>query len=257
VTSLFYVEQQLQGETMNVTDSIPSSESNRYPHNAAGKNIPSENTAIVDTSTSSDRYGYFVPLIMLIVLTVIVFATFFDKKTSEQIGGLALPEQDNESAAPAKVSAGTASTAAAGFAPNKSAASDLAALNADTANLEAAADKHHNEIAGNAVTTDKRKPRHDEPERHAYAYTPPSVLRNTVKRPGEYQRILQARREAYQTSTQMPGLHRQKMREYRTVVLKRIRQDRRDRHQRIKDIYRRGQYRHHNPSNRSEQMQKM
>ena len=72
-----------------MTDSIPSSDKNLCTHNTAGKSASAQNTTNVDTGTSSCRQGYFVPLIMLIVLTAIVFATFFDKWISKQIADLA------------------------------------------------------------------------------------------------------------------------------------------------------------------------
>lgn len=242
---------------MTVTDSIPSSDNNQYTHDAVCISVASQSTATADTC--SDRFGYFVPLIMLIVLAVTVFATFFDKKDGRKMAALTPSEQSSATAAPIKDSAEKGGSASAEPAEVESAVSDLAALNANMAGSETAADQFQNKLVRQAVTTGQGIPGHGRSGNHAnaYAYSPPSPLRVFGKHSGEYHEITHARRKAYDASMQTPGRHRQQMRAYRDIVLKRIRQDRRDRRQHIQDSYREGQYTRRNLINRSELLHQM
>jgi hypothetical protein len=174
---------------MNVTDSIPSSDNNRSAYNSSGKSTDSQSTTSVDAAKGSDRHGYFVPLIMLIVLGVIISATFFEKSISKQVTDATSPEQNNQTAAPVNASTGAGSVAPVEITPVKSTVSDLATLNADVTLSKTTKDQFHHEIAYKAVTTDQHRPGDDGSESHAYPYTQASPYGMSGKRSKEYNKI--------------------------------------------------------------------
>ena len=213
-------------------------------------------------NSSETTHGYFIPVVMLIVLCVIIVSTFYSKEFNDLVAGATPPDQADELASevtqhsPAGTQAidqvedkGKSNTNTE-TAPVTEASHQVATGIPETAVADSTlttANTPTSETTDEPVLTDKFKSlvsMQDEASysernnraHYPYPYAPPMSYGMPQQHQRSYNEIMEQRRGLYEEAMQERREHRIKMREYRAEVKKRIEQDRLDMHKRMQEI---------------------
>lgn len=247
---------------MSGSDSRRSSEISDHADSTTINTAPrlNKHTAKLD----QDKHAYFVPLVVMIVLGVIVVATFYSKEFNSLIAGSDSPDHADglmsdktdtsnattvsvaESADTAGFNAVTNSTA--DRSPRveenstviETAVSDSSLAPADTSTALA----KQTLFADNSIMTSQPNPQNtDSHHRKADYFTPPMAY----GMPGQYQNInhdiWQQRHRVYEATTRARRQHMMKMTRDRATALRRMQQDRLHQYKRMREFERQGQNR--------------
>lgn len=239
---------------------INSSESSGNIKRADSNNI---NTT-PDLNRQSDNanentHGYFIPVVMMIVLGVIIVATFYSQEFNNLIAGSVSPDQ-----ADALISdTGGRSTAITGTLDVSADTAELVAITdttsennqadematstietAASASIPAAAETSTRAtVADQTLSTDNshRTSLHYPPytgrhNRKAYDYAPPMAYAVPEHYQNTYINMLKHRHRSHQQARQVRREQMIKVYEYRTAVRERIKQNRLGRYQRMQEI---------------------
>ena len=188
--------------------------------------VTSSNTQSINPNTNT--HGYFVPVVMLIVLAVIIISTFYSKEFNGLIATVMTSGQNSELASSLNEQA-IATTDAI----------DNAVVNtqADTVNQgivmnNTAAELNHPAVLDHQEALTGPHIAHVHPYTYAPAvpYAAPGMGQNI------HNAMMQQRRQAYEQARQERREHLTKMHEYRAIVQQRIEQDRKDMYQRLDQV---------------------
>jgi len=263
---------------MSESDSTQSSDKNA---NTGNSSINSAQTAPClkkeSDNPGQNTHAYFIPLVMVTVISIIIVATFYSNEFNNLIAGVESPDHGDELTSPVQEKLLIRKSAIDKFA-------DTAATNANTAS--AAVDNAADEAATTVVETaasassfipakipssetsavtalspgtatlaslDKQVPSSDSQYRNASPYVPPITYGSPAEHQNAYNEMMQQRRRSYEGAVQARREHLIKMHEYRTAVQKRIHQDRQDMYKRKQLIEQENQKRLDTHMNRMEQ----
>ena len=202
-----------------------------------------DSTPSSDNNNDSNTHEYFVPIVMLIVLSIVIVATFYDKEldnlfASNQAGDDTMAILKQPAVKPKTLDA---SDIAAGPTATAEKSNDDTAAPVVVAHASDPADTipppssltAYNNDAG----SDKTRIVHSTNEQAAYtdindpflpADTPTTRHASSAGHRQAYNQMMDERRRLYEDAIQSRRAHMVKMREYRTEVMKRIEQDRKD-----------------------------
>lgn len=266
---------------MSEGDSIPSSDNNT---STANNTIDPANTAPSLTKESDhpeiNTHGFFIPLVVIIVLGVSIVATFYSKEFNNLITAEALTDPGYELNSDAKgtllagsgspdasvdVSASNITTESAVVADgsNEDAASrSESAVSATTSpmagppsTVTVAVDSFSSQpykgaSQDNQTAFSARQEDYVHPSAAPLPYAMPERFRQ------DYNEMMEQRRRAHEQSMQARREHMIKMHEYRAAVLKRIEQDRQYMYKRMQVIEQENQKRLEKLMNRMERVEK-
>jgi len=245
---------------MSEGDSIPSSDNNTGTGN---NTINPANTApsLTKESDSPDinTHGYFIPLVVMIVLGVSIVAAFYSKEFNTLIAGVAPSDREHGHVNVKQKLLATTGTSDESEDRTKSGVITGAAIVANasdekTANItEAAVDDStltttdttsSETVATNASSAefrivaaqDKPASHTDKQNRGTYPHEPPMGYWMPREHQQAYNNMMEQRRRSYEEAMQARREHMIKMHEYRTAVLMRIEQDRQHMYKRMQDI---------------------
>ena len=211
--------------------------------------------------SSETTHGYFIPVVMLIVLCVIIVSTFYSKEFNDLIAGATPPVQTDELASEAtqhppagtqtidhaedNAKSNTNTVAAAVTEAShqvvtgtvESAVADSTLTTSDTPTSETTDEPVMTDELKRLVTMQDEASYSDRNNRAHYPYAPPVSYAIPQQR-RSYNEMMEQRRGLYEEAMQERREHRIKMREYRAEVNKRIEQDRLDLHKRMLDLSR-------------------
>jgi hypothetical protein len=236
---------------MSERGSNPSSDDN-------GNTVPKPHKKT--DSTNETTYGYFIPVVMLIVLCVIIVSTFYSKEFNNLIAGAAPPDQADEPATEVTQHslAGTQALDSAEDKPGTNtntenasvteasheaatavvgtAVADSTLTTADTSSSEATAEQVLTEELNSLVSMKDEASYSDRKNRDPYPYAPPMGYGMSQQHQRSYDEMMEQRRRIYEEAMQERREYRMKMREYRAEVDRRIEQDRLDMHKQMQEI---------------------
>jgi len=230
---------------MSEGDSIPSSDNNTGTGN---NTINPANTApsLTKESDSPDinTHGYFIPLVVMIVLGVSIVAAFYSKEFNTLIAGVAPPDRDHGHANVKQKFLATTETSDKSEYKEESGVITETAVIADSSNkdaagrIESAVSATTSTIAGPpsaetvAVDNFSSQPYQDaslenqspfsaRQEDYAYPHAPPVPYAMPERFRLDYNEMMEQRRRAHEQSMQARREHMIKMHEYRAAVLTR------------------------------------
>ena len=217
-------------------------------------------TNITSGHSSETTHGYFIPVVMLIVLGVIIVSTFYSKEFNDLIAGATPPDQTDELAlevtqhslagtqaidqAENKAKSNTNTVAAAvteashqvATSAVEAAVADSTLTTADTPTSETTDEPVLTDELNSLVSMQDKASYSERNNRAYYPYAPPISYAMPQQRQRSYNEMMEQRRSLYEEAMQERREHRTKMREYRAEVNKRIEQDRMDMHKRMQEI---------------------
>lgn len=209
--------------------------------------------------SSETTHGYFIPVVMLIVLCVIIVSTFYSKEFNDLIAGATPPDQTDEPASEAtqhslartqeidqaednaksNINTDTAPVTEASHqlatGTVESAVADSTLTTADTPTTETTDEPVLTGELNSLVSMQDEASYSDSNNRVQYPYAPP-VSYTMPQQHRSYNDMMEQRCGLYEQAMQERREHRIKMREYRAEVNKRIEQDRLDMHKRMQEI---------------------
>ena len=226
---------------------------------ADSNNIMAPDLNMQTDNASEHTHGYFVPVVMMIVLGIIVVATFYSTEFNSLIAGVASPDRDNDrtkaeqrliarmategESEDAAESSAITETAVANSASSEdvtkisgTAAPDSTLTTPDTSLFEPASADASSAEFRTAAAQDKPVSYTGKQLRGASPYAPPMPYDMPENYRQYYNEIMELRRRTHAQAMQARRAHMKKMHEYRTVVRKRIKQDRLDRYLRVHEI---------------------
>ena len=237
---------------MSVSASIQSPDNHQNANSTTIKTTPDPNKQ--SENPDENTHGYFVPLVMGIVLGVIIVATFYSEEFNNLVPGVASTDQADElnSEANGKPQANSASIDASFDTTDSSviavtavaakASSEVTARATEpagagstttpgTSSAETVAGNYVNPQLYIVASSEYQAPFTARQDRYA-PYAPPIPYGMPERRQQGYNNTHEERRRAYKEATQARREHMIKMHEYRAVVQKRIEQDRQDMYKR-------------------------
>lgn len=266
---------------MSESDSTQSSDNNA---NTGNNTINSAQTAPrlnqESDNPGQNTHAYFIPLVMAIVISVIIVATFYSNEFNNLFAGVVTPDHGDELTSPgqekllttagaidefadtAETKANTASAAANKAADEvattvvETAASDSSLIPAETPSSETITVTALSPGTATLASLDKQLPTSDSQYPNAYPYAPPMAHGLPEDYQNAYNEMMQQRRRSYDGAVQARREHLIKMHEYRAAVQKRIHQDRQDMYKRKQLIEQENQKRLDTHMNRVEQAEK-
>jgi hypothetical protein len=234
---------------MSASVSIQSSDN----HLNANSNTINKTPDLNKQSKDPDEniHGYFIPLVMGIVLGIIIVATFYSEEFNKLVTGVASTDQAYElsSEASSRLLASSSSTDTADSAVIAEATVAAKASNEvttsaaepagagststtpDTSSAETVSGNYANPQLYIATSQEYRAPVTARQNNYA-PYAPPMPYGMPEQLQQDYNNTLEERRRAYEEATQARREHMIKMHEYRAAVEKRIEQDRQDMYKR-------------------------
>ena len=238
---------------MSESASTPSSDNHQNADSNSINTTPDPNKQ--SENPDENTHGYFIPLVMVIVLGVIIVATFYSKEFNNLVSDVASTDQADElnSDTNGKPLASLASLDASTDTADSSVATEAAVVanasnevttrviepvvsgSASTTQATSSAVA----VAGNNVNLQPYKVASQEyqapftarQDNHA-PYTPPMPYGIPERLQQDHSGAMEERRRAYENATQARREHMVKMHEYRAAVHKRIKQDRQDMYKR-------------------------
>ena len=234
---------------MSASASSQSSDNHQNTDSNSINTTPDPNKQ--NENPDENTYGYFIPLVMGIVLGVIIVATFYSKEFNDLITSVASTDQADEisSDAHGKLVASSTSIDTSDDTADSSVISKVAAVakasnEVTTRVIEPAGDGSTSTtpgtssavaIAGNNVnhqpyivaSQEYQAPFSTRQDNYA-PYAPPMPYGIPERLQQEHSNIMEERRRAYEEATQARREYVVKMHEYRVAVQKRIEQDRQD-----------------------------
>jgi len=234
---------------MSVSASTQSSDDHQDANSNTINTTPDPN--MQSDNPDENTHGYFIPLVMGIVLGIIIVATFYSEEFNKLVTGVASTDQAYElsseenarllaSTASIDVSADTADSAViaevavAAKAPNEVTTradepdgTGSSSTTPGTSSAETVAGNDVNPRLYIAAAQEYRAP-FTARQNYNAPYAPPMPYGMPEQRQPDYNNTNQERRRAYEEATQARREHMIKMREYRAAVEKRIEQDRQD-----------------------------
>jgi hypothetical protein len=210
--------------------------------------------------SSETTHGYFIPVVMLIVLCVIIVSTFYSKEFNDLIAGATPSDQTDEPASEAtqhspagmqavdqaedNAESNTNTVAAAVTEASQqmatgaveTAVADLTLTTADTPTSETTDEPVLTDELKTLVSIQDEASYSDRNNRAHSPYAPSNSYAMPQQSHRSYNEMMEQRRGLYEEAIQERREHRIKMREYRAEVNKRIEQDRLDLHKRMLEI---------------------
>jgi hypothetical protein len=244
---------------MSDSDSTPSTSSNSASANTSVNPAPYLKKKADNSHAST--HNYFIPVVMVVVLAVIIIATFYSKEfnnlvasiiPSDQAAKLA-PDATEKTVAQSKTIAESDDAEATGVTDAK-----IAATITTVSNSSASAQTAENAlpVTRNPLASTQNQPEYPA-RRNAYAvpspYAPPPP---PYAMPGEwnaYNAMMQQRRQAYEEARRQ---QLQRMHEYQAAMMKRIEQDREDMIRHMQQLAEQSQKRRDEFISRMEQIEK-
>jgi len=234
---------------MSVSASTQSPDNHQNANSTTIKTTPDPNKQ--SENPDENTHGYFVPLVMGIVLGVIIVATFYSEEFNNLVPGAASTDQADElnSEANGKPQANSASIDASFDTTDSSVIADTAVAAKAYSEVTARATgpagagsttttpgtSSAETVAGNyvnprlyIVASQEYQAPFTARQDHYAPYAPPIPYGMPERRQQDYNNTHEERRRAYEEATQARREHIIKMREYRAAVEKRIEQDRQD-----------------------------
>jgi len=259
---------------MSESDSTPATNSNSSADNKPVNPAPYMKKKPDDVNEST--HGYFIPVVMLLVLGVIIVATFYSKEFNTLVASMMPADEGAQlttnvkekfyaksNTVPASVNTGTTTgtdkTSETSGHPVNITDSALSATtsagSAGTSAVEQAAEKDTSAAPESLATAQNQPayPAYMNPYAPPLPYAPPPV---TYAMPGEwnaYNELMEQRRMAYEEAQRE---HQKRMHEYRAAVMKRIEQDRQEMYRHMQELAQQSQRRRDEFMNRLERFEK-
>lgn len=261
---------------MSESDSAPATNSDSSADKNPANPAPYMKKKPDDSNEST--HGYFIPVIMVLVLGVIIIATFYSKEFNSLVASI-MPADDGSqltasvkekfyaktNAVPASENTGTTTTGA-----DNTSETSAHPVNVTDSALSATTSAGSAGASATEQTTEKGSPAapesltavQNQPAYPAYMnryapalpYAPPPPV--TYAMPGEWNahnELMEQRRQAYE---QAQREHQKRLHEYRAAVMKRIEQDRQDMFRHMQELAQQSQKRRDEYLNRLEQFEK-
>jgi len=209
---------------MNTSDSTASPDNNNiHTENHTGSTVPCLKNKTDDLNLNSNAHDYFVPVIMVIVLGIIIYATFFDKESSMLAANKMPPDQNTRGGSDQQTEI---TNVESNVSAPESAHDDI-----PTATTLSETDASSS-VRSKAISADNQAIYSDRQDNDAYPYAPTTPY---SMHPYNNE-IMQARRKAYEQAVQAQNEHMQTMHAYRAAVLKRIQRNRADLYNRRQEL---------------------
>ena len=259
---------------MSESDSIPATNSNSSADNKSVNPAPYMKKKPDDSNEST--HGYFIPVVLVLVLGVIIIATFYSKEFNSLVASMIPADEGAQLTASVKekfyaksnmVQDSENTTTITGT--EKSSETSAYTVNvSDSAQSATTSSGSAGTAATEQVTEDDSPAAPDrlaaiqnQPTYPVYMnrypnplpYAPPSAA---YAMPGEwnaYNELMEQRRQAYE---EVQREHQKRMLEYRAAVMKRIEQDRQEMLRHMQELAQQSQRRRDEYMNRLEQFEK-
>lgn len=225
---------------MSEINSTPSSDNIKQADNTNNNTAPDMNkqTDIANEIT----HGYFIPVVMMIVLGVVIVATFYSKEFNSLLASAASPDPDDshtkvkQQLLARTVTSDNSEETAKSSVIIEAAASGSTLTTTDTPSSEPVPANTSSAEFRIAAAQDDPVSYTDTQNRVASPHAVPMPY----DMPEHYQQfrneLMEHRRRAHEQAVQARREHMKKMHEYRTAVRERIKQDRLDRFVRVQEI---------------------